>query len=96
MFSNVAARSRRNLFKSPEWPSRDDHARFSTLRSPRFSAPARPGTTMSTKTASFPQVFPTWAELAAAAKAGDARARDFLLTFVPWMSALHDDKKPKN
>ena len=51
---------------------------------------------MSTKTATFPQVFPTWAELAAAAKAGDARARDFLLTFVPWMSALHDDKKPKN
>ena len=53
---------------------------------------------MSTKTAtaSFPQVFPTWAELAAAAKAGDARARDFLLTYVPWVTAMHDDKKPKN
>lgn len=51
---------------------------------------------MSTKTATIPQVFPTWAELAAAAKAGDSRARDFLLTFVPWVSALHDDKKPKN
>jgi hypothetical protein len=96
MFSKFETPSRRNLFKSPEWPSRADHARFSTLRSPRFSAPERPGSTMSTKTATFPQVFPTWAELAAAAKNGDARARDFLLTFVPWMSALHDDKKPKN
>ena len=51
---------------------------------------------MSTETTTFPQVFPTWAELAEAAKAGDARARDFLLTFVPWIDALHDDGKPKN
>ena len=42
---------------------------------------------------SIPQVFPTWAELAAAAKAGDSRARDFLLTFVPWMAALGDSKR---
>jgi hypothetical protein len=45
--------------------------------------------------ATHPQVFPTWAELAAAARNGDARARDFLLTFVPWMAALRDDK-PKH
>ena len=51
---------------------------------------------MSTKAATQPPVFPTWAELAAAAKAGDARARDFLLTYVPWVTAMHDDKKPKN
>jgi hypothetical protein len=51
---------------------------------------------MSTKAATLPPVFPTWAELAAAAKAGDARARDFLLTYVPWVTALHDDGKPKN
>jgi len=37
-----------------------------------------------------PPVFATWAALAAAAKAGDARARDFLLTYVPWMLALRD------
>jgi hypothetical protein len=48
---------------------------------------------MSTPSNTFPQVFPTWAELAAAAKAGDVRARDFLLTFVPWLTALHDDKR---
>jgi hypothetical protein len=51
---------------------------------------------MSTESSPYPQVFPTWAELAEAAKAGDARARDFLLTFVPWMTALHDDGKPRN
>jgi hypothetical protein len=50
---------------------------------------------MSIDTSTFPQVFPTWAELAAAAKAGDAKARDFLLTFVPWMTALRDDQ-PKH
>jgi hypothetical protein len=48
---------------------------------------------MSTQTRPLPPVFPTWAELAAAAKAGDDRARDFLLTFVPWLTALHDDKR---
>jgi len=37
-----------------------------------------------------PQVFTSWAALAAAAKAGDQRARDFLLTYVPWMAALQD------
>ena len=51
---------------------------------------------MSAETRTFPQVFPTWAELSAAAKAGDSRARDFLLTFVPWVTALHDDAKPLN
>lgn len=51
---------------------------------------------MSSDASPYPQVFPTWAELAAAATAGDVRARDFLLTFVPWLTALHDDDKPKN
>lgn len=50
---------------------------------------------MSANSTPFPQVFPTWAELAAAAKAGDSRARDFLLTFVPWMAAL-SDSHPKH
>ena len=47
---------------------------------------------MSTQTSRRPQpqVFTSWAALAAAAKAGDARARDFLLTYVPWMAALRD------
>ena len=37
-----------------------------------------------------PPVFTSWSALAAAAKNGDARARDFLLTYVPWMVALRD------
>src|SRR5690349_17174278 len=55
----------------------------------RHSLPEIP---MSREAATSPHVFPTWAELAAAAKAGDARAHDFLLTFVPWMTALRDDQ----
>ena len=51
---------------------------------------------MRTPSNTLPPVFPTWAELAAAAKAGDATARDFLLTFVPWMLALHADKARKH
>jgi hypothetical protein len=69
---------------------------FSFRRSRPRTLAGESGTTMSTKAATFPEVFPTWAELAAAAKAGDDRARDFLLTFVPWVTALHDDGKPKN
>jgi hypothetical protein len=51
---------------------------------------------MSTTSPTHPQVFPTWAELAKAAKAGDQRARDFLLTFVPWMAALHAGQARKH
>ena len=51
---------------------------------------------MSTESPAFPEIFPTWAELCAAARAGDVRARDFLLTFVPWIDALHDESKRKN
>jgi hypothetical protein len=37
---------------------------------------------------SQPDPFSTWAALAAAAEAGDEKAREFLLTYWPWAEAL--------
>jgi hypothetical protein len=102
VFMHASLAAARKSFNQAESGSRDDDGDEPTLQSP--SAGAGPGAShartdrrpMSTPATPYPQVFPTWAELAAAAKAGDARARDFLLTFVPWLDALHDDRKPKN
>jgi hypothetical protein len=103
MGSPRRAPDRRNFFSDAERRSRRNNAGRNNLCLPGAASRLRDGdgchsptdSSMTTETSTFPQVFPTWAELAAAAKAGDATARDFLLTFVPWMTALRDDK-PKH